>query len=239
MPAPARASGTDVTYSARTPTPARSPYGAAVSGPTADYLQAFEIGLSLINTVDFVIELSVQYNSQMIMSDLAVTPDPLDQPAVDGPDAQARKFQRELSAGLTSLVLLSVLADATEDLYGYEIARRLTGDGERASPFKQGALYPVLRNMSAAGLLSSRVVPSYSGPPRRYYRITPLGHEVWSPGAQPGRKPAPSSTPSSNRTQPRRSRHDGRDTAHGRAVPRLASFGPRGGGPGAGPGRAL
>jgi PadR family transcriptional regulator PadR len=104
-----------------------------------------------------------------------VTPDP---PVVDGPDTQARKFQRELSAGLTSLVLLSVLADATEDLYGYEIARRLTGDGGRASPFKQGALYPVLRNMSAAGLLSSRVVPSYSGPPRRYYRITSLGHEV-------------------------------------------------------------
>jgi len=36
----------------------------------------------------------------------------------------------------------------------------------------------VLRNMSAAGLLSSRVVPSYSGPPRRYYRITSLGREV-------------------------------------------------------------
>jgi PadR family transcriptional regulator, regulatory protein PadR len=32
--------------------------------------------------------------------------------------------------------------------------------------------------MSGAGLLSSRVVPSYSGPPRRYYRITPLGREV-------------------------------------------------------------
>ena len=32
--------------------------------------------------------------------------------------------------------------------------------------------------MSAAGLLSSRVVPSYSGPPRRYYRITPLGRDV-------------------------------------------------------------
>jgi PadR family transcriptional regulator PadR len=36
----------------------------------------------------------------------------------------------------------------------------------------------VLRNMSAAGLLASRVVPSYSGPPRRYYRITPLGRDV-------------------------------------------------------------
>jgi PadR family transcriptional regulator PadR len=92
-------------------------------------------------------------------------------------DVQARKFQRELSAGLTALVLLSVLAEAESDLYGYEIARRLSTDALPA-PFKQGALYPVLRNMSSAGLLSSRVVPSYSGPPRRYYRITSLGREV-------------------------------------------------------------
>ena len=92
-------------------------------------------------------------------------------------DAQARKFQRELSAGLTALVLLSVLAAADTDLYGYEIAKRLNTE-ELPAPFKQGALYPVLRNMSAGGLLSSRVVPSYSGPPRRYYRITPLGREV-------------------------------------------------------------
>jgi len=103
-------------------------------------------------------------------------------PADDVPTADAepivRKFQRELSAGLTSLVLLSVLSDADADLYGYEIARRLGADPAAASPFKQGALYPVLRNMSAAGLLSSRVVPSYSGPPRRYYRITPLGRDV-------------------------------------------------------------
>ncbi|HWJ06751.1 MAG TPA: PadR family transcriptional regulator [Steroidobacteraceae bacterium] len=101
-------------------------------------------------------------------------------PAETEPSAenQARKFQRELSAGLTSLVLLSVLAEADADLYGYEIAKRLSADTLPAAPFKQGALYPVLRNMSSAGLLSSHVVPSYSGPPRRYYRITPLGREV-------------------------------------------------------------
>jgi PadR family transcriptional regulator PadR len=102
-----------------------------------------------------------------------------EEPTAEAPaEIQARKFQKELSAGLTSLVLLSVLAGATEDLYGYEIARRLTADAEVSVPFKQGALYPVLRNMSAGGLLSSRVVPSYAGPPRRYYRITPLGREV-------------------------------------------------------------
>jgi PadR family transcriptional regulator PadR len=97
-------------------------------------------------------------------------------PLAEAAEVQVRKFQRELSAGLTALVLLSVLAETDGDLYGYEIARRL-GAGSPA-PFKQGALYPVLRNMSAAGLLSSRVVPSYAGPPRRYYRITPLGRDV-------------------------------------------------------------
>jgi PadR family transcriptional regulator PadR len=108
-----------------------------------------------------------------------VTTEPEDDQSPDDPrDLNTRKFQRELSAGLTSLVLLSVLADASEDLYGYEIARRLSGDEGGGSPFKLGALYPVLRNLSAAGLLSSRVVPSYSGPPRRYYRITPLGRQV-------------------------------------------------------------
>jgi PadR family transcriptional regulator PadR len=98
-------------------------------------------------------------------------------PATDDPaEQQARKFQRELTAGLTSLVLLATLADATEDLYGYQIARRLAGERADSGPFKQGTLYPVLRNLSASGLLSSRVVPSYSGPPRRYYRITAQGH---------------------------------------------------------------
>jgi len=107
-----------------------------------------------------------------------VTDSQADATPVDDAEPIVRKFQRELSAGLTSLVLLSVLSEADSNLYGYEIARRLAEDPEAASPFKQGALYPVLRNMSAAGLLSSRVVPSYSGPPRRYYRITPLGREV-------------------------------------------------------------
>jgi len=101
----------------------------------------------------------------------------LDSPSPESSaEALARKFQKELTAGLTSLVLLSVLSDAAEDLYGYEIAKRLAAaDVDAIAPFKQGTLYPVLRNMSAAGLLSSRVVPSYAGPPRRYYRITPLG----------------------------------------------------------------
>lgn len=93
-------------------------------------------------------------------------------------DTVARKFQKELNSGLVSLVLLAVLAASDEDLYGYEIAKRLQRATEGEPLFKEGTIYPVLRAMSAGGLLASRIVPSYTGPPRRYYRITPQGRAV-------------------------------------------------------------
>jgi PadR family transcriptional regulator PadR len=102
--------------------------------------------------------------------------EPPDEP--DSLDSAARKFQKELNAGLIALVLLSVLDRAEGDLYGYQIAKQLQSAAPDLNVVKQGALYPVLRNMSASGLLASRVVPSYSGPPRRYYRITDEGRAV-------------------------------------------------------------
>ena len=65
----------------------------------------------------------------------------------DAPADQERlsqKFQRELNAGLVGLVLLAVLEQADEDLYGYQIAKRLQGEAAGNVPVKQGALYPAL-----------------------------------------------------------------------------------------------
>lgn len=93
-------------------------------------------------------------------------------------DPHLKKFQKELSAGTVSLVLLAVLAQSGEPLYGYQIAKRLEQTGDPLLGGKQSALYPVLRNLSAAGLAESHVEPSISGPPRRYYRITALGSQV-------------------------------------------------------------
>ena len=84
------------------------------------------------------------------------------------------KFRREISAGTTSLALLSILAESAQPMYGYEIAK-LMDRGEDRSLIKHGALYPVLRSLESNGLLSSRVEPSVSGPPRRYYSITDEG----------------------------------------------------------------
>ncbi|MDQ3039167.1 MAG: PadR family transcriptional regulator [Pseudomonadota bacterium] len=98
-------------------------------------------------------------------------------------DVLLRKFHKELSAGTVSLALLAVVAADREPMYGYQIAKRLeqTGDGVLAG--KQSSLYPVLRNLQAAGLLDSFIEPSVSGPPRRYYRVTNAGREAlvdWS-----------------------------------------------------------
>lgn len=93
-------------------------------------------------------------------------------------ESHTKKFQKELSTGTVSLVLLAVLDQAKEPMYGYQIAKRLEHEGESFLSGKQSALYPVLRNLDASGLLASEVEPSVAGPPRRYYRITPQGREV-------------------------------------------------------------
>jgi PadR family transcriptional regulator PadR len=89
-----------------------------------------------------------------------------------------RKFRKELMAGLSSLVLLAVLARANREMYGYEIAKAVKAEGEGGLIFKQGAIYPVLRSLNQLGLLNSRVEASAFGPPRRYYDITEEGRRA-------------------------------------------------------------
>ena len=99
---------------------------------------------------------------------------------------QSKKFQKELNAGTSSLVLLKVLSHSKEPMYGYQIAKLLEDNGPDLPLMKQGTLYPVLRSLEENGLLSSVVEPSVSGPPRRYYKITDEGRaalkewlEIW------------------------------------------------------------
>lgn len=89
-----------------------------------------------------------------------------------------RKFQKELSAGTVSFALLAVVAQARVPMYGYQIAKSLEQHGDGVLSGKQSALYPVLRNLEAAGLLESVIQPSDSGPPRRCYHATADGHRM-------------------------------------------------------------
>ena len=89
-----------------------------------------------------------------------------------------KKFQKELNGGTAALMLLGVLDKAEKPMYGYQIAKFIEARSRDIDIMKQGALYPVLRSLESNGLLASEVEPSVSGPPRRYYLITPSGREA-------------------------------------------------------------
>ena len=65
-------------------------------------------------------------------------------------------------------------------MYGYEIAKLLEELSDGKMPINSAAVYPVLRSMERQGLLRSRMVPSESGPPRKYYTVTAAGKRALS-----------------------------------------------------------
>jgi PadR family transcriptional regulator PadR len=93
-------------------------------------------------------------------------------------EVHLKKFRKELHSGIAAMVLLALLDRLGEEMYGYQIAKEIGAKAGGASFLKQGAIYPVLRSLHAAGMLSSRVEVSVSGPPRRYYTISDAGREA-------------------------------------------------------------
>ena len=77
----------------------------------------------------------------------------------------------QLLKGVLDLAVLAVVDD--EDGYGYDVVRRLRAGG--LDDVGDASVYGTLRRLYAAGALTSYVVPSESGPHRKYYGITPSG----------------------------------------------------------------
>ena len=78
-----------------------------------------------------------------------------------------------LRRGALEFCVLAMLTD--EELYGLDIARRLTVDGLLMS--SEGTLYPLLTRLRTAGLVTTTWQESVEGPPRRYYALTPDGRD--------------------------------------------------------------
>ena len=94
-------------------------------------------------------------------------------------DDSTRKIRRELLTGTTSIAVLAMLVKSREPLYGYQIGMRWINHEGETSEVNQGALYPVLRSLEKQELLTSEIIPSESGPPRKYYSPTALGRKVF------------------------------------------------------------
>lgn len=79
--------------------------------------------------------------------------------------------------GVLDLCLLALLED--RPVYGYEISQRLAEQGLLMSG---GSTYPLLARLEKTGLVSTEMLRSDSGPPRKYYSMTTAGREVLREG---------------------------------------------------------
>ena len=76
--------------------------------------------------------------------------------------------------GVLELCVLSLLR--RQDRYGYEISDYLSKHIDIAD----GTVYPLLRKLKADGLVTTYLQEESGGPPRKYYRLTQLGEDVYN-----------------------------------------------------------
>ena len=88
-----------------------------------------------------------------------------------------------LRRGSVEYCVLALLRDG--EAYGLDIGARLSADGILMNG--EGTLYPLLARLRRQGLVETSWRESPSGPPRRYYSLTPAGRQslpqfttVWS-----------------------------------------------------------
>lgn len=77
----------------------------------------------------------------------------------------------QLLKGVLPILVIALLS--TAESYGYELVTRLRAAG--LEQIATGTVYPTLTRLEREGWLASRLVPSPSGPARKYYRPTEAG----------------------------------------------------------------
>lgn len=83
-----------------------------------------------------------------------------------------QKQEMELRRGV---LVLAVLSQLHEPLYGYSLRQALADQG---MVIEEGTLYPLLRRLEGQGLLDSEWRIE-EGPPRRYYMLSPAGKRLY------------------------------------------------------------
>jgi PadR family transcriptional regulator PadR len=80
----------------------------------------------------------------------------------------------QLRRGVLEYCVLALLDG--EPRYGFDLVRRLSADEVLVTT--EGTIYPLLSRLRRDGWVSTTWVESESGPPRRYYDLTPDGRHA-------------------------------------------------------------
>src|SRR4051812_13102940 len=99
------------------------------------------------------------------------------------PSSERAGAQAQLRKGVLELCVLSVLSEG--DAYPTEIIDKLR---DTRLVVVEGTLYPLLTRLKNTGFLAYRWEESTSGPPRKYYKLTPSGESLLRELAQSWRE---------------------------------------------------
>lgn len=75
----------------------------------------------------------------------------------------------QFKKGVLELCVLTILNQ--KDCYGYELVSEIS----KTITISEGTIYPLLRRLKKDGFVTTYLQESQEGPPRKYYRLTPLG----------------------------------------------------------------
>lgn len=78
----------------------------------------------------------------------------------------------QMKKGVLEMCILQVVSK--EELYGYEIMKRVT---EAFPEINESTVYAILRRLHADGCTESYTGEVSGGPTRKYYRVTDTGRE--------------------------------------------------------------
>ena len=81
--------------------------------------------------------------------------------------------QAQMRKGVLEFCILSIISHG--EIYPSDIIVKMK---EAKLIVVEGTLYPLLTRLKNAGLLAYTWVESNSGPPRKYYKLTPVGEEL-------------------------------------------------------------
>lgn len=89
-------------------------------------------------------------------------------------EVQILEINKEMIKGYIESIILSLLL--VEDLYGYEISKRIRSTSNNNFEIKEGTMYVVLKRLESNGLVTAYWDDSESGGGRRrFHKITEEG----------------------------------------------------------------
>lgn len=85
-------------------------------------------------------------------------------------------MDKKMMAASTSMLLLKLLEE--EDMYGYQMIRKLEERSDHVFSLKEGTMYPVLHALEEQGAVESYEKAAESGRMRKYYHLTKKGKKL-------------------------------------------------------------